>query len=98
MWLNKPVVGVAVIIAVGEHEVIDEPELHGVASPLKLEGELIVGTRRLGIAGRVVVAEHDVHCIGNEGFAQHDAHVDGRCVESSATDLHAANEAQVVVE
>jgi len=48
LWLNKPVVGVAIVIAVGEHEVIDEPEVHGVASPLKLEGELIVGTRRLG--------------------------------------------------
>ena len=49
---------VAEIVAVGDDDVVEKIDAHGLASPLEAAGEIVVLTAGLQVAAGVVVAGH----------------------------------------
>ena len=41
--LESSGVGITIIVAIGENDVVDEAELHGIAGAAQFVGEMIVG-------------------------------------------------------
>ena len=41
--LESSGVGIAIIVAIGENDVVDEAELHGIAGAAQFVGEMVVG-------------------------------------------------------
>ena len=42
--LESSGVGITIIVAIGEDDVVDEAELHGIAGTSEFVGEMVVGT------------------------------------------------------
>ena len=56
-----------VVLVVADDEVIEKVYVEDVASLDEFGGYLFVGSAGLGIAGWVVVDDHDGVCVGEEG-------------------------------